>query len=80
MKCILYKKALPLILLSCLLLGACGNSKNDDVSKEPLSHTSTEKAPGTLHQRCSLQPPTAHKPIPVMWLLSTHQTAAAAIS
>ena len=43
MKCILYKKALPLILLSCLLLGACGNSKNDSVSKEPLSHTSTEK-------------------------------------
>ena len=42
MKCILYKKALPLILLSCLLLGACGNTKNDSVSKEPLSHTSTE--------------------------------------
>ena len=33
MKCILYRKALPLILLSCLLLGACGNSQNDDVSK-----------------------------------------------
>lgn len=66
MKCILYKKALPLILLSCLLLGACGNSKNDSVSKEPLSHTSTEKAPGTLLQRCLLQLPTAHKPIHVM--------------
>lgn len=57
MKCILYKKALPLILLSCLLLGACGNSKNDDVSKEPLSHTSTEK--GTWDSAPKVLTPTA---------------------
>ena len=65
MKCILYKKALPLILLSCLLLGACGNSKNDSVSKEPLSHTSTERHLDSA-PRCLLQLPTAHKPIHVM--------------
>ena len=57
MKCILYKKALPLILLSCLLLGACGNSKNDSVSKEPLSHTSTEK--GTWDSAPKVLTPTA---------------------
>ena len=57
MKCILYKKALPLILLSCLLLGACGNSKNDSVSKEPLSHTSTEK--GTWDSTPKVLTPTA---------------------
>ena len=57
MKCILYKKALPLILLSCLLLGACGNSKSDEVSKEPVSSHSTEKgtwdsAPKGAYSNC----------------------------
>lgn len=66
MKCILYKKALPLILLSCLLLGACGNSKMTVYLRSLFPILLPKRAPGTLLQRCLLQLPTAHKPIHVM--------------